>query len=57
MTGRNRYIIHHLLEEYAIQTADNIQDALGDLLGGTIIEMMKTERMDRSSWLCLIRRV
>ena len=30
-----------LLDEYDIQTAEDIQDALKDLLGGTIKEMME----------------
>lgn len=33
--------IQQLLEEYDIQTAENIQDALKDLLGGTIKEMIE----------------
>ena len=41
MTEGKRNIIHQLLEEYDIQTAEDIQDALKDLLGGTIIEMME----------------
>ena len=36
MTEGKRNIIHQLLEEYHIQTAEDIQDALKDLLGGTI---------------------
>ena len=44
MTERN--IIHQLLEEYDIQTAEDIQDALKDLLGGTIKEMMEAEMDD-----------
>ena len=35
MTEGKRNIIHQLLEEYDIQTAEDIQDALKDLLGGT----------------------
>ena len=31
-----RNIIHQLLEEYDIQTAEDIQEALKDLLGGTM---------------------
>ena len=38
-----RNIIHQLLEEYDIQTAEDIQDALKDLLGGTFREMMEAE--------------
>ena len=43
MTEGKRNIIHQLLEEYGIQTAEDIQDALKDLLGGTIKEMMEAE--------------
>lgn len=38
-----RNIIQQLLQEYDIQSAEDIQDALKDLLGGTIKEMMETE--------------
>lgn len=41
MTEGKRNIIHQLLEEYDIETAEDIQDALKDLLGGTIKEMME----------------
>ena len=41
MAEGKRNIIHQLLEEYDIQTAEDIQDALKDLLGGTIKEMME----------------
>ena len=43
MTEGKRNIIHQLLEEYDIQSAEDIQDALKDLLGGTIKKMMETE--------------
>jgi Transposase and inactivated derivatives len=43
MTEGKRNIIHRLLEEYDIETAEDIQDALKDLLGGTIKKMMETE--------------
>ena len=46
MTEGKRSIIHQLLEEYDIQTAEDIQDALKDLLGGTIKEMMEAELDD-----------
>ena len=39
MTEGKRNIIHQLLEEYDIQTAEDIQDARKDFLGGTIKEM------------------
>jgi transposase-like protein len=43
MTEGKRNIIRQLLDEYDIQTAEDIQDALKDLLGGTIKEMMEAE--------------
>ena len=43
MTEGKRNIIHQLLEEYDIQSAEDIQDALKDLLGGAIKEMMGAE--------------
>lgn len=43
MTEGKRNIIRQLLEEYDIETAKEIQDALKDLLGGTIKEMMEAE--------------
>ena len=41
MTEGKRNIIRQLLEEYNIETAEDIQNALKDLLGGTIKEMME----------------
>ena len=46
MTDGKRAIIHQLLDEYDIQTAEDIQEALKDLLGGTIKEMMEAEMDD-----------
>jgi transposase-like protein len=43
MTDGKRNIIRQLLEEYDIESAVDIQEALKDLLGGTIKEMMDTE--------------
>ena len=43
MKEGKRNIIHQLLEEYDIQSAEDIQDALKDLLGGTIKEMMEAD--------------
>ena len=59
MTDGKREIIHQLLQEYDIKTTADIQNALKDLLGGTIKEMMeaemdehlgygKSERVDRT---------
>lgn len=46
MTEGKRAIIQQLLQEYDIETAEDIQDALKDLLGGTIKEMMEAEMDD-----------
>ena len=41
MTEGKRNIIRQLLEEYDIESAQDIQDALKDLIGRTIKEMME----------------
>ena len=46
MTEGKRNIIQQLLQEYDIETAEDIQDALKDLLGSTIKEMMEAEMDD-----------
>ena len=46
MTEGKRNIIRALLQEYDIESAQDIQDALKDLLGGTIKEMMEAEMDD-----------
>ena len=46
MTEGKRQIIQQLLQEYDIETAEDIHDALKDLLGGTIKEMMEAEMYD-----------
>ena len=43
MTEGKRKIIRQLLKEYEIVSAKDIQEALKDLLGGTIKEMMEAE--------------
>ena len=43
MTEGKRNIIQGLLQEYNIESAADIQEALKDLLGGTIKEMMEAE--------------
>ena len=43
MTERKRNIIQMLLQEYDIESAQDIQEALKDLLGGTIKEMMEAK--------------
>lgn len=46
MTEGKRNIIRQLLQEYDIESAEDIQEALKDLLGGTIKEMMEAEMDD-----------
>ena len=46
MTEGKWEIIRGLLSEYDIQSAQDIQEALKDLLSGTIKEMMETEMED-----------
>ena len=46
-TDGKRAVIQQLLQEYDIETAEDIQDALKDLLGGTIKEMMEAEMEER----------
>ena len=46
MTEGKREIIRQLLKEYDIVIAEDIQEALKDLLGGTIKEMMEAEMDD-----------
>lgn len=46
MTEGKREIIRMLLNEYDIENTGDIQDALKDLLGGTIKEMMEAEMDD-----------
>ena len=43
MTEGKRNIIAGLLQEHDIQSAEDIQEALKDLLGGTIQEMLESE--------------
>ena len=43
MTDGKKNIIQWLLQEYEIKTADDIQEALKDLLCGTIQEMLEAE--------------
>ena len=46
MSEGKKNIIAGLIEEYNIQSAEDIQEALKDLLGGTIQEMMEAEMDD-----------
>lgn len=50
MTEGKREIIRNLLSEYDIQSAQDIQEALKDLLGGTIKEMMEAEMEDHPGY-------
>lgn len=43
MSEGKKNIIAGLLQEYYIKTAKDIEDALKDLLGGTIQKMLKSE--------------
>ena len=43
MTERKRAVIQQLLQEYDIESAQDIQDALKDLLSGIIKEMMEAQ--------------
>ncbi len=43
MSEGKKNIITALLDEYDIQSAEDIQDALKDLLGGTIQSMLESE--------------
>ena len=46
LTEGKKNIITALLEEYDIETVEDIQDALKELLGGTIKSMMEAEMDD-----------
>jgi len=46
LNENKRNIIQSLIDEYDIETADDIQEALKDLLGGTIKSMMEAEMDD-----------
>ncbi len=46
LNENKKNIIAALIDEYDIETADDIQEALKDLLGGTIKSMMETEMDD-----------
>ena len=46
MTEGKRNVIQGLHREYDIQTAEDIQDALKDLLSGTLKEMLEVEMDD-----------
>ena len=54
MTDGKRQIIQQFLQEYDIETAEDIQDALKDLLGGTIKEMMEAEMDDHLGYFPIL---
>lgn len=54
LNENKRNIIQALIDEYDIKTTDDIQDALKDLLGGTIKSMMDAE-MDSPDFVKLLR--
>lgn len=47
MTEGKKAVIQGLLDEYDIQSAEDIQDTLKDLLSGTIQTMLETEMNGR----------
>ena len=49
MSEGKKNIIAGLIQEYNIKTAEDIQEALKDLLGGTIQEMMEAELDEQES--------
>ena len=55
MTEGKRNLIQGLLQEYDIQSAEDIQDALKDLLSGTIQDMLETEIEDHLGYDCYER--
>ena len=52
MTEGKRNIIRQLLQEYDIETASDIQDALKDLLGGTKTGAMSSHPSSRMFLTC-----
>ena len=46
LTEEKRNIIAALMQAYDVQTAEDVQDALKDLLGGTLEEMLQAEMKD-----------
>lgn len=46
MTEGKKNLIRGLLQEYDIESAEDIQDALKDLLSGTIQGMLESERKE-----------
>ena len=46
ITENKRNIIRGLIEEYGVESAKDIQEALKDLLSGTLKEMLESEMDD-----------
>ena len=51
MIGGKRAIIKQLFQEYNIEKPNDMQDALKDLLGGAIKEMMESEMDEQNTWV------
>lgn len=49
LNENKKNIIAALIDEYNIETAEDIQEALKDLLGGTLKSMMEAEMDEWSS--------
>ena len=47
----NQAIIKQLFQEYNIEKPNDMQDALKDLLGGAIKEMMESEMDEQNTWV------
>lgn len=54
MAEGKRNIIAQLINEYDIQSAEDIQSALKDLLGGTIQEMLQAEMTEHLGYDVLL---
>ena len=50
MSEWKKNIIAGLIQEYDVKTAEDIQETLKDLLGGTIQEMMEAELGQVLTW-------
>ena len=52
LNPEKKNIIAELIKTYEIKTAQDIQDALKDLLGDTIQEMLESEMNEQAQLLC-----
>jgi hypothetical protein len=57
MTEGKRALIQQLFQEYNIESATDIQDALKDLLGGTIENMMEVEMDEHLGQWHLVKQI